>query len=485
MKVYVPAGFGSLVLVVALVLPCTMVSVGAAPPATVFVSNANDDGPGSFRRAIATANADSRIARVHVVGHVTTIHLRQKIEFSGTQDLAIIGNGATLDGSSAPGDPAFLASGGGDLSVSGLNVRNAQAEGISVQVPPTATGTIRVSLFNVAIVNNLGHGVLVNDQEDDFTPEDEQPNANGSAASVDVSVFNCRFVHNGYSVSDRDGLRVNEGGEGDLSITVKLSQAEDNGADGIEVDERGAGDIRVDMFGSRLTGNGPFDPNDLDDGFDIDEWDGGSIIGTIVLSLANRNREEGFDFNENNDGDLRVDMQFVEANGNGEEGIDLEEDDDFGNSGDLVTVMSHVATIGNGNGADGGLKIREKQTGNLDVTLTSVLSADNFGSGIFVRESAAGNSVVRIEKALTIGNKMSLIDDVLAGGHGIELLESGAGDLMAGVSKSNSSGNEGFGVFGDETGAGTGTVSLIGVTFAGSANALGETGGTATFVVQP
>jgi hypothetical protein len=239
------------------------------------------------------------------------------------------------------------------------------------------------------------------------------------------------------------------------------------------------------MFGTRLTGNGPFDPADLDDGFDIDEWNDGSILGTVTFSLANDNREEGFDFNENHNGDLRVDMHLVDASGNGEEGIDLEEDDDFGNSGDLVTVMSNIVTTGNGNGADGALKIREKQTGNLDVTLTNILSANNFGSGIFVRESAGGSSVVRILRAFTSGNRLSLVDDVLAGGHGIELLESGAGDLTATVSRSNASANEGFGVFGDATGAGTGLVSLSNVNYVGAANALGETGGTATFVILP
>jgi hypothetical protein len=40
-------------------------------------------------------------------------------------------------------------------------------------------------------------------------------------------------------------------------------------------------------------------------------------------------------------------------------------------------------------------------------------------------------------------NKLSLIDDELVGGHGIELLENGGGDLTAEVSNSNSSGNEG------------------------------------------
>ena len=93
-------------------------------------------------------------------------------------------------------------------------------------------------------------------------------------------------------------------------------------------------------------------------------------------------------------------MQLVSAIGNGEEGIDLEEDDDFGGrSADLVTVMSNIVTIGNGNGADGALKIREKEAGNLDVTLTNILSVDNFGSGIFARESQAGNSVVTIHES--------------------------------------------------------------------------------------
>ena len=93
---------------------------------------------------------------------------------------------------------------------------------------------------------------------------------------------------------------------------------------------------------------------------------------------------------------------------------DLEEDDDFGaagdpngGGGDLVTVMSNIVTIDNGNGANGGLKIREKETGNLDVTLTNILSVNNFGSGIFARESSTGNSIVTIKRALVSGNKIS------------------------------------------------------------------------------
>jgi hypothetical protein len=80
-------------------------------------------------------------------------------------------------------------------------------------------------------------------------------------------------------------------------------------------------------------------------------------------------------------------------------------------------------TIDNGNGANGGLKIREKETGTLHVTLTNILSVNNFGSGIFSRESSTGNSVVTIKRALASGNKIGdLGDGEFGGGHGIELL---------------------------------------------------------------
>jgi len=43
--------------------------------------------------------------------------------------------------------------------------------------------------------------------------------------------------------------------------------------------------------------------------------------------------------------------------------------------------------------------------------------------------------------------------------------------------------NAGFGAFADETGDGTGTVTVT--EMRGAANALGATGGSATFVFQP
>jgi hypothetical protein len=411
---------------------------------------------------------------VQFLGRVGVIALQQTVEFTGAQPLTIAGNNATLDGSEIVSGPAFSATGGGDLSVSSLTVRQAPAEGIAVVVPSTATGTIRVSLFKVDILNNLGHGVLVNDQEDPSTTEEVQPDPDGSAASVSVRVVNSRFMSNGYTegASDLDGLRVNEGGLGDLIITIKHSVAQDNGADGIEVDERGPGDVLVDMMGSQVNGNGSHDPADLDDGFDIDEYDDGSIIGLIFQTTANDNFEEGFDFNENNAGDLRVDMKQVQVNGNREEGIDYEEDDDFAGGGDLVTKMSGITANGNGaDGGDAGLKIREKGVGNLDATVDHVVTSNNLIGGIQVREDAEGSLVSAITHATSVDNAS----------HGIDFDENAEGNLSAAVTKSTSSTNGGAGVRADEAAAGTGSLVLSKVTL--EDNAGGATSGNVPQIV--
>jgi hypothetical protein len=277
-------------------------SILRAVPAdrTVVVSSSNDSGPDTFRAAVNQANGDPGIRKIQFRGSVNVVALQQTVVFSGSQDLTIAGANAVLDGAGIASGPAFRATGGGDLTVFNLRVRNAPGEGIAVDVPPSATGTVRVELIDVDIVDNGGHGVLVNDQDDPTGDPNTAAGTSGSSASVDVKVVRALFRGNGFTagLSDLDGLRVNEGGPGDLSITLFLTKAEENGADGIEVDERGPGNVYVDMSASAVNGNGAHDPEDLDDGFDIDENQEGSIIGLISLSSANDNLEEGFDFNE-------------------------------------------------------------------------------------------------------------------------------------------------------------------------------------------
>jgi hypothetical protein len=455
------------------------------------VTNSNDAGPGSFRAAVAAANASASIRAIEFGPGLRPISLQQPVVYTGAQALEIKGNGATLDGAGlAPSAAAaFLANGGGNLTLSGLTVRNAPQHGLTIEIPTGATGTKRLVLVNVRALGNRGHGILINDQVDPL----DTTNPNGSDASLDVSVIGCRFADNGFSVLDRDGLRINEGGNGALVALVTLTHAQHNGADGIEFDERGLGDVRFKISASQFTENGSFDVTlaDLDDGFDIDESNEGSLIGSVILSSANDNFEEGFDFNENHEGDFRVDMTLAEASRNVEEGIDFEEDDDVAGGGNLIATLVGIKANGNGPGGDAGLKIRERGDGDLEATVRGAETTGNAIGGINIREQQAGSLVTRIEKATATGNRLAgiavredddgslsaNIDRSTADGntsHGIDFDENSTGDLTATVRKSSSSNNSGAGSAGvraDQQLPGEGTLNLIATTL------IGNTGG--------
>ena len=144
--------------------PANTALLAGASSDVALVSNSNDSGPGSFRAAIDLANADPDVAHVQFTGSARVIALQQTVNFTGAQALTIRGNGAVLDGSGIALGAAFLATGGG-VTISRLTVRDAPAEGIAVEVPAGATGTIYVWLAQVEVRDNRGHGVLVNEQE--------------------------------------------------------------------------------------------------------------------------------------------------------------------------------------------------------------------------------------------------------------------------------------------------------------------------------
>ena len=448
----------------------------------VRVRNGNDAGPGSFRAAIEAANANDDIRRVEFDDRVSSIRLQHPVEFTGAQSLAIDANHATLDGSElADGSTAFVASGGGDLSIRSLKVKDAPDNGISIEIPSGSAGTKRFSLIDVEIIDNSGHGVVINDQtfpEEAGNPDASPPippNPAGSAASLHVTVIASKFEGNGFGALDRDGLRINEGGDGHLVAVIKFTRAIGNGADGIELDERGNGDVQFEIVGSHFSGNGSFDTSpvpDLDDGIDVDESAAGHLVGTVTLSSSNDNLEEGFDFNENDAGDFRVDMTLVEASRNLQEGIDFEEDDDFAGGGDLITRLAGIKTNGNGAAGDAGLKIREKGDGNLDAGAVGVEASDNLNRGVQLREDDGGSLAARVRMATTDGNAS----------HGVDFDENSSGNVTALVADSRSRDNQGFGVRADNQAPGVGTLHLERVILSG--NASGATGGSGVTVTQ-
>jgi hypothetical protein len=320
-----------------------------------------------------------------------------------------------------------------------------------VHVPPGATGKLVYELVNVTAYGNGLHGVVINDQADPTSMSDA-----GSAASIAVRVNQSRFERNGLAAGDQDGLRVNEGGDGSLDAVIRHTVVVDNGGDGIELDERGRGDVLFDISHTQFLRNGPFDPNDLDDGLDIDEAQDGHVVGRLVQVTANDNHEEGIDINENDAGDMRIAMVQVEASRNVEEGVDLEEDDDFQGGGDLVATLTGVTANGN-RGGDAGIKIRERGDGTLVSVLEKAVALGNLGgaAGISLREDAAGDLDARISAATANGNE----------GHGIAFDENSDGNLAALLAASTSSSNGLLpalqsGVRAEQGGTGSGTLTV-------------------------
>ncbi|MFN0179246.1 MAG: hypothetical protein ACKVZ0_10640 [Gemmatimonadales bacterium] len=448
------------------------------------VTSANPTGPGSFHWAIDRANRTPAIGRIVFAERLRPIALTRRIEFLGTQDLVIEGRGVVLTGELLDGGSTALRfAGGGEVTIRQLTVRNAPAEGITVDIPAGSIGTKKVTLHAVTVAGNQGHGVLVNDQVD----PDDTANPNGSDASVEVVVVDSRFQTNGFGTLDRDGLRVNEGGLGDLRFTLIGGVADGNGADGIELDERGSGDVHLDVSNSTIVNNGSFDVTlaDLDDGFDVDESGDGGVFAKVTNTVASDNKEEGLDFNENDAGDMRVELVSVEASRNLEEGIDLEEDDDFQGGGDLIVTAVDVTANGNGPGGDGGLKIRERGDGNIDADIRGAVTSGNLTGGTSIREQGNGDLIARID-GLTAnqngasgiafreddaGSQAAAVKNATAeanGVHGIDFDENSAGDLSATVEASRAVGNTGAGVRADQQTAGVGSLSLTGVTSSGN-----------------
>ena len=323
---------------------------------------------------------------------------------------------------------------------------------------------------------------MINDQtfpeeagNPDVTPP-IPPNPAGSAASLHVTVIASKFEGNGFGALDRDGLRINEGGDGHLVAVIRFTRAIGNGANGIELDERGNGDVEFEIVGSHFSGNGSFDTSpvpDLDDGIDVDESAAGHLVGTVTLPSSNNNLEEGFDFNENDAGDFRVDVTSSwKPAGISRRASTSGRVADFAGGGDLITRLAGIKTNGNGAAGDAELKIREKGDGNLNAGAVGVEASDNLNRGVQLREDDGGSLAARVPMATTNGNAS----------HGVDFDENSSGNVTALVADSRSRDNQGFGVRADNQAPGDGTLHLERVILSG--NASGATGGSGVTVTQ-
>ena len=429
--------------------------------ATLVVTSGADDGPGTLRSAIDAANSNGQVNTI-VLRNVGTISLESSLNYTSGRNLDLLGGNAAIQpaaGSEGEFD-LLVSSGGANLRISNLTVRDG-ANGIFVPVPSDRTGTVAVSLSRVNLTDNGAFGLHIDDQAG-------LPGLGAdSATSIDLTLSQSSATGNGFAALDLDGVRVDEGGEGNIVARVINSSIDGNGADGLELDERGNGSATLIAVNSSFDGNGSFDlVVDPDDGIDLDEAGAGGINVSIVNSSINGNFDEGLDMSETDEGNLTVSLTRVQANGNSDEGI--KGDETLG--GDVVLSFVHVEA--SDTLAEEGISFEETGDGSLIAFLAHVIASGNDKEGIELVEEDAGSVTARLTHVTANGN----------GNDGVQITEAGAGDLRVSAIRLRATGNDGFGlvVEQEDEADDVGSLLLIGAKLSPNVDGELETAGVVT-----
>ncbi|MEL6700596.1 MAG: hypothetical protein AAFO58_02775, partial [Pseudomonadota bacterium] len=205
---------------------------------------------------------------VMVTGDVAT---DVTLTYEGTDPLVLIGTGQTITMSQDA--DIFAAPNGADVTIIGLTFEgpggfsienrgdlDGQAgKGIFVGVPTDRTGTVALSLKDVTVRGVANHGIHVSDCSlADACGSGGGGAGDGSAASVSVMLDHVTVDDAGNGKFDADGLRVDERGEGSITMVAANSTFVNVGADGIELDEGQAGDVIASAVALTAITNGNY-----------------------------------------------------------------------------------------------------------------------------------------------------------------------------------------------------------------------------------
>ncbi len=413
---------------------------GAADAATSKVTSGADSGHGSFRSAVESANADPSINEITFAPGLF-VELATKAVYTGDQDLTIKGKGSTVSG--ATGDAAanttwdgglFVSESAANLEFTNISFVDSFNNGVAVFLPKTG-GTVEVKLRNVLVSGAQFHGVLVDGQsssgyntDDVIHPNCTDPHPVDSGVTIVLDIKNTTVVDSGdldpsFDTSidtgcpqDFDGVRVDQGGPGDIEAEVKNAHLDDNLADGMELDETGDGSVYAEVKNSTFEGNGETEPpsdrpnlTDFDDGFDIDEADAGDIIAEVKSTSLSGNFDEGLDFDEAGEGDVEVEVKNSVADGNRDEGLKADEEDD----GNLVIEIKNTSSSGAAD--DDGVSLGETGDGDLKADIKNSNFDRNDGDGLNIGQVDAGTLDVEVKNSTATDN----------GGRGIDAEQDG------------------------------------------------------------
>lgn len=353
----------------------------------------------SLMQAIAEANANPNIKKIRFEEDANIV-LNQPVIYSGTQDLVLIGDGATIDGSAAGSfvldqdltavteDGTLVFNTAASITIKNLNVLNSATRGIVVNIPEDAVGNDQVvNLHKVVVRNSALYGIHIDDNRDEFDDGNF-----GSAIGLELNISKSSITFNGIGALDFDGIRVDERSDGDIVATIRQSEISDNGGDGIELDEAGKGDVIATVIDTIIDRNGFYNAEDYDDGFDIDEGDEGSIWVNMIGVSAADNKDEGLDFDEAGSGSVNISVLDTEVSGSGDEGLKVDEEGD----GDINFALKNVESEENG---DDGIQFTEQGEGQIFGSLTGVEAEDNAKYGVTIGQWLVEDEPAPVEAA--------------------------------------------------------------------------------------
>lgn len=370
----------------------------------IVVTNNNDAGAGSFRDAIVQANADATIGSIRFAQGVGTVQLLSTVTYTGAQNLRIDGFGAVLDGAGVATD-AFASTGGGDLELRGITVRNAPEDGVWVEIPAGATGVVSIRLHEVTIRDNGRFGLHVDDRIGG------EPGGSDSDAGISLDISFSHIINNNadltVGVVDFDGVRVDEGGNGDIDARVTHSVFTDNRADGLELDEADSGNAILFVRQSSFEDNGdqvqvpPDAEPDPEDGFDVDEAGPGDLHLDVAQTVSRRNIDDGIDLDEDGEGTIFARINQVDASGNHNDCLVFTEDE-FNQVG--AGGVHVIANAVNATGCERGIDSDEWGDGDIRVHVTGSHFDGNASDGIRFEEEGAGSVYFTANSSSLDGN---------------------------------------------------------------------------------
>ena len=426
----------------------SLATVGLAPSSAGAGNSAQRvSDAGEFEAAVEAANADPSITRIVFERHAM-IELTDEVRYTGPQDLTLVGRDATLSGAAVAADTdtwnsgLFVSESAGDLTIRDLTFVDSFNNGLAVFLP-AGSGEVKIDLTRVRVIDAQFHGVLIDGQSttgyntDDFIhPACVDPYPVDSGITVHVDVRRSAIIGAGqlvgYDISqatgcpqDFDGLRVDQGGDGDLVANLSRSNFDENLADGVELDEKGAGSVYATVARTTFNRNGDTvailctvpsadggddglcdtdDLNqpieDLDDGFDIDEEDNGDVNLTVQRSEVNDNFDEGMDMDEAGEGSIHATVSRTEASRNGDEGYKASEAD----GGDTTADIRRSTFEGAGNDQ---IEVESENgdgSGTVTVNVSRITSTGADGSGVKAVEDDGGAVEVTVRRSTITGN---------------------------------------------------------------------------------